>query len=208
MLVCRLLPKFVKKGHAIQTYNGACTTLQSNHPSILILAYCIAALDIHNLHPQSIPSSRQLADHFFQSVPQFIRQPNKLTNELWPIEIRMLQRCSTGNPSFRITLQNRIHQINRSRRTERLRRYITCHSLVRPSRKLRVVILKTIHAGPGLARRGSNALKDFKDLINVRSTREERMAGCHFRKNAANRPDIDRSRVPIASEQQFRSAVP
>lgn len=50
--------------------------------------------------------------------------------------------------------------------------------------------------------------EDLEDLINLRVTREERLASSHLSEDAANRPHVDTSRVLATTEQDLGCAVP
>lgn len=53
-----------------------------------------------------------------------------------------------------------------------------------------------------------NLPEDLEDLVNLRITREQRLARAHLGKDAAYRPHVDTSGILAATKQNFRSAVP
>lgn len=59
----------------------------------------------------------------------------------------------------------------------------------------------------GFGRSAQNA-EDLEDLIDLRVTREERLAGSHLGEDAANGPHVDTSGVLATTEQNFGRAVP
>jgi hypothetical protein len=50
--------------------------------------------------------------------------------------------------------------------------------------------------------------ENLEDLVDLRVTREERLASSHFGKDAANGPHVDTSRVLTATKQNLGRAVP
>ena len=50
--------------------------------------------------------------------------------------------------------------------------------------------------------------EDLEDLVNLRVTREERLAGAHFGEDATDRPHVDACAVLTSTEENFGSAVP
>ncbi len=60
------------------------------------------------------------------------------------------------------------------------------------------------HAWPrGLGRRAERS-EDSEDLVNLRISREERLARCQLGEDAAGRPDVHRRRVVRHAQQHLR----
>lgn len=53
-----------------------------------------------------------------------------------------------------------------------------------------------------------NVPEDLKDLVNLRVSREQRLACAHLGEDAADRPHVDTSRVLATTEQNLWSTVP
>lgn len=66
----------------------------------------------------------------------------------------------------------------------------------------------TVSRAEGSAGDGLCVPEDLEDLVNLRVAREQRLAGAHLSKNAANRPHVDAGRVLAAAEQDLGRAVP
>jgi hypothetical protein len=104
-------------------------------------------------------------------------------------------------------------------------------ALARPARERRLVIRELLHTRPRLLRRraqdparpdelsaqashglrsaGQDAPEDLEDLVDLRVTREERVAlERHLGEDAPDRPHIDCCRIVPAPEQHLRRAVP
>lgn len=50
--------------------------------------------------------------------------------------------------------------------------------------------------------------EDLKDLVNLRITREKRLARAHLGEDATNRPHIDSGRILTTTKENLGSAVP
>lgn len=50
--------------------------------------------------------------------------------------------------------------------------------------------------------------EDLEDLVNLRVTREQRLACAHFGEDAADRPHIYTGRVLSSTEKDLRRTVP
>jgi hypothetical protein len=53
-----------------------------------------------------------------------------------------------------------------------------------------------------------NPPEDFKDLINLRIAREERLACAHLREDGSNGPHIDAGSVLATTEKNLWRAIP
>lgn len=121
------------------------------------------------------------------------------------IEIAMLQHSLGRNPMHRIVRQ-RFRQQIQSNLVQRL--HVLMQLIAVPARKRRLVIGQRRNTRPDLFGRRFQDAKDPEQLIDLRIALKQWLTRRHFGENAANRPDVHRTRVPLRTEQHFRGAIP
>ena len=77
-----------------------------------------------------------------------------------------------------------------------------------PRREAALEVWEGCHTRPVLLGRSSKDAEDLEDLVDLRVTREERLAGSHLGEDTADGPHVDTSGVLAATEQNFGRAVP
>lgn len=50
--------------------------------------------------------------------------------------------------------------------------------------------------------------EDLEDLVNLRVTREQRLAGAHLSKDSSTRPHVDAGGILATAEEDLRRSIP
>lgn len=122
-----------------------------------------------------------------------------------PPEVRVDKTALGGCPSCGVVNEHALEQIQACLVEAR-------HSIAQrssgPLGEAILVVGQLLYSWPNVVSGGAERAKDFKDLVNLGVTWEERMSQSHLGKDAADGPHVDGGAVVSRAQQHFGRTVP
>ena len=122
-------------------------------------------------------------------------------------KVGVLERFTTSDAILRVERDHLIQQVQRGV-VEATRSDFLMQLVSFPGGEGGFVVWQFGTVGPVYVTWSAHDLKHFKNLVNLRVSREERPPVHHFHEDRSNSPDIDGCRVSLLAEQDFRGSVP